>query len=83
MDGGTLLTGNYNNCFHLIDMIDGSNIQYELAYKKTTISRPIFSTKCPPIQKIDFLRKTLANDFNQRKNMLAVAALNCFYIYSM
>jgi hypothetical protein len=27
-DSNTLLTGNYNNCFHLIDTLDGSNTQY-------------------------------------------------------
>lgn len=82
-DGNTILTGNYNNCFHLIDTIDGSNTQYELNYKKTTVSRPMIASKSAPISKMDYLRKTTAGDFSPVKNSLAVASLNCFYIYSM
>jgi hypothetical protein len=39
-DSNTIATGNYNNNFHLID-VDGTNTQYEVNYKKTTVSRPI------------------------------------------
>jgi hypothetical protein len=35
------------------------------------------------ISKMDYTRKVLAGDFNPKKNMLAVAALNCFYVYTM
>jgi hypothetical protein len=77
-----MLTGNYNNSFHLIDVADGANTQYELNYKKTTVSKPILPNKSTPIQKMDYIRKTVANDFNPKKNMLAVASLNCFFIYS-
>ena len=82
-DGNTLLTGNYNNNFHLIDVNDCSNTQYELNYKKTTISKHIIPNKGVPIQKMDYIRKVIASDFNPKKNTVAVASLNCFYIYSM
>jgi serine/threonine-protein phosphatase 2A regulatory subunit B len=82
-DGNTILTGNYNNSFHLIDVADSTNTQYELSYKKQTVSKVLVPGKCSPISKMDYLRKTTASDFNTKKNMLAVASLNCFYIYSM
>ena len=78
-DGRTLLTGNYNNCFHLIDA-DG-NIQYELNYKKATTSKVM--SKTSTAGKMDYLRKTMAVDFHPTKNIMAVASLNCFYTYSM
>ena len=81
-DSNTLLTGNYNNCFHLIDTVDGSNTQYELNYKKNTISRAMTS-KQPAITKMDYKNKIMAGDFNKTKNKVAVASQNCFFIYSM
>lgn len=82
-DGNTLLTGNYNNCFHLIDTLDGANTQYELNYKKSTVARTILADKPPALPKMDYMRKVNACDFNKKKNTLAVASLNCFFIYSM
>jgi serine/threonine-protein phosphatase 2A regulatory subunit B len=82
IDSNTIFTGNYNNCFHLIDA-DGTNTQYELNFKKTTVSRQMLPGKGSAIAKMDYTRKVLAGDFNAKRNMLAVAALNCFYIYSM
>jgi serine/threonine-protein phosphatase 2A regulatory subunit B len=82
-DGNTLLTGTYNNCFHVIDTVDGSNTQFELNYKKTTLARNIIPEKPPALTKMDYIRKTNACDFNKKKNSLAVASLNCFFIYSM
>lgn len=82
MDSNTILTGNYNNSFHLID-VDGNNTQYELNFKKTTISRLISPGKGAPISKMDYTRKVIAGDFNSKKNVLAVASLNCFHVYSM
>jgi serine/threonine-protein phosphatase 2A regulatory subunit B len=81
-DGNTFFTGNYNNAFHLIDA-DGANTQYELNFKKSTVAKPMVPGKGAAIAKMDYTRKVLAGDFNPRRNMVAVAALNCFYIYSM
>lgn len=81
-DGNTFFTGNYNNAFHLIDA-DGTNTQYELNFKKSTIAKPMVPGKGTAISKMDYTRKVLAGDFNPKRNMVAVAALNCFFIYSM
>jgi len=81
-DGNTFFTGNYNNSFHLIDA-DGTNTQYELNFKKSTVTKPMVPGKGAAIPKMDYTRKVIAGDFNPRRSMVAVAALNCFFIYSM
>lgn len=81
-DGNTVASGNYNNSFHLFDF-DGSNTQYELNYKKATVSRPMVAGKGVALSKMDYDRKTVAVDFHPRRNTVAVGSLNCFFIYSM
>lgn len=82
-DCKTILTGNYNNTFHLIDTNDSTNMQYELNYKKNTITKQIIPNKMASISKMDYQRKTLVGDFHPKKNTVAVASLNCFFIYSL
>jgi hypothetical protein len=77
------LTGNYNNCFHAIDLNDSSNTQYEINYKKQTIARPMIVGKATPLNKMDYARKIVAADFHPTTNMVATASLHCFLIYSM
>jgi len=77
-----MLTGNYNNTFHAIDINDSSNSQYEINYKKQTIVKPI-NNKSPLHQKMDYSRKIIATDFHPGSNVLAVASLNCFLVYAM
>lgn len=67
----------------MLDVDNSSHTQYELNYKKTTVSKPIQAGKMPNLQKIDYLKKTSACAFNGKKNVAAVASLNCFFIYSM
>ena len=81
-DSNSIITGNYNNNFHLID-VDGTNTQYEVNYKKATTSRPIVKGSNTPIAKMDYEKKLLACDFNPKKNIMAVASLNCFFTYAM
>jgi len=80
-DGNTIATGTYNNCFHLADQ-DASNYQYELNYKKMTLSKAV-AGKQTPLGKVDYLKKATALDFHPFRNTVAVASLNCFYVYSM
>jgi hypothetical protein len=77
-----VLTGGYNNNFHTVDLLDGANMQYELNYKKQTLTRQVLAGKGPSISKMDYDRKTTAMDFNPKKNMFAVASLNTFFVYS-
>lgn len=67
----------------MIDTLDGTNTQYELNYKKSTVARNILADKPPALPKMDYVRKVNVCDFNKKKNSLAVASLNCFFIYSM
>lgn len=67
----------------MVDVDTCAHTQYELNYKKTTVSKQVIPGKMPALQKVDYLRKTSACDFNGKKNIAAVASLNCFYIYSM
>ena len=80
-DGNTIATGSYNNWMHIVDQ-DGTNMQYELNYKKSTIGRKI-EGKSQPLIRMDYNKKAVALDFHPLKNSLAVSSLNCFFIYSM
>ena len=40
-DSKFLMTGNYNNCFHLMNIEEGQNYQFKLNYKKETDVRKI------------------------------------------
>lgn len=84
-DSNTVLTGNYNNSFHLIDIGSDqrTNTQYELSYKKQTIAKNIVPGKMTSISKMDYQRKTIASDFHPKKNVVAIASLNCFFLYGM
>ena len=77
------LIGNYNNCFHAIDVNDSSNTQYEINYKKQTVARLMNVVKTTPINKMDYARKIIAADFHPTTNMIATASLHCFLIYNM
>lgn len=82
-DGNQIVTGNYNNCFHVISTVNGQNNQYELNYKKSTIVRSMTGSKTAQMPKLDNVRKTTAVAFHPKKKMVAVASLNCFFIYSL
>lgn len=61
---------------------EGSNCQYELNYKKTTICKSI-GKNLAPLSKMDYERKVIVNDYNPAKNLFAVASLNCFFTYGL
>lgn len=81
-NGSSIVTGNYNNNFHVVDLIDGANTQFELSYKKQTVKKSILSGKYSQLGKMDYERKINVLDFNVKSNMFAVASQNCFFIYS-
>lgn len=82
-DGSTLATGTYNNCFHILNLANASNCQYELNFKKSTICRPINPGKCPPILNLDSRRKTSVMAYHPTNHSIATASLNCLFIYSL
>jgi len=66
----------------MIDL-DGANTQYEVNYKKTTVSKPIIKGATASGGKMDYEKKVLACDFSSKRNLLAVGSLNCFFTYSL
>jgi hypothetical protein len=93
--GKTVLTGGYNNMFHLIDIeqrlntqivIDESNIKL---MNKNTVRKINRKGSCfykkddPSISNINFNQKILHQRFSQRDNekFIALTALNCIYCY--
>ena len=80
-DGNTVVSGSYNNSFHMVDQ-DGVNTQYELNYKKATIAKQMSGKGTAFSSKIDYMRKATALDFHPTRNVMAVATLNCFFMYA-
>jgi len=80
-DGSTIASGSYNNWMHLVDT-DGQNTQFELNYKKSTMARLIQGKNNAALSRVDYLKKCTALDFHPFKNTVAVASLNCFFVYS-
>ena len=80
-NGNTIFTGSYNNNFHLLDSEEGTNWQYELNYKKQTNVKQM--AKGSSISRMDYGLRTMAGDFNPKRNLLAVASKNCFFTYSL
>ena len=50
-------------------------------YELDNIARKRPTTR--KLSKMDYLKKTVASDFHPRKNVVAVASLNCFFLYGM
>ncbi len=81
-DSNTIFTGAYNNSFNLIDANESTVYQYDLNYKKNTICKNVTGKRPQLPAKMDYMKKVLAGDFNLKRNLLAVASLNCFFIYA-
>lgn len=64
-----------------MDLEEGSNLQYQLNYKKNTLMKSI--AKGNSLGDVDYSYRTIAGDFNPSKNLLAVASKNCFFTYNM
>jgi len=84
-DSSSILSGGYNNTFHMVDPFETNsssiNSQYELSYKKATVVRSM--VKGSTVSRMDYTTRTTAVDFNPKKNMCAVASKNCFFTYAM
>ena len=80
-DGNTIAAGSYNNWMHLVDT-DGANTQFEMNYKKSTVARSIQGKGNAALPRVDYLKKCNALDFHPGKNTVAVASLNCFFVFS-
>jgi hypothetical protein len=66
----------------MIDLIDGTNTQYELNYKKQTVCKQLVAGKLSSLGKMDYDKKTTVVDYNPKKNIFVVGSMNSFFFYS-
>lgn len=82
-DSNFILTGMYNNSFHVIDRTSKVNTQFELDYSKKTKSKIIPPNHFEQLNdSYDFNFKTQLQAFNPKHNYFAVACLNSLFIYN-
>lgn len=93
-DGKYLLTGGYNNMFHVIDIEQRLNTQIVIddsneKIMNTNVIRKINSKGCcfykkedPNINNIDFDKKIVCHAYSPVENYTMLINLNCIYSYS-
>jgi len=93
-DGKYLLTGGYNNMFHVIDIDQRLNTQIVIddsneKIMNTNVIRKINSKGCcfykkedPNINNIDFDKKIICHTYSPLENYTMLINLNCIYSYS-
>jgi serine/threonine-protein phosphatase 2A regulatory subunit B len=81
-DSNQVMTGMFNNNFHLIDVKKDTNTQFELNFNKKTISK-VIPKKCTEVlgSNYDYTRKVLRTVYHPRENIVAMACLNCLFFY--
>lgn len=81
-DSNQILTGLYNNCFHVIDVKRDINTQMELNFNKKTVSK-VIQKKCTDVlgNNYDYTRKVLRATYHPREHIVALATLNCLFFY--
>lgn len=65
-------------CLHLTQ----TNYSYELDLNRKTIIKQM-AAKMDPLGSIKYSHKTLKSTFHPLTNTVAVACLNCFFVYSV
>ena len=66
-DSSTIVTGNYNSNFHLLDFANANNTQYELNFNNLTLAKEIIPGKCPPMTKLETKNKTSVLSFHPHR----------------
>jgi len=81
-DSNQVMTGMFNNNFHIIDVKKDTNTQFELNFNKKTISK-VIPKKCTEVlgSNYDYTRKVLRSVYHPRENIVAMACLNCLFFY--
>jgi hypothetical protein len=75
-----IVTGNYGDCFQVIDPSTGDNVQYELDYGQETNVRRVGSGK--KINPFSCTNRVKGHDYNPSTGQLAVSTNSCFFIFS-
>lgn len=92
--GKLILTGGYNNMFHIVDTEQKLNTQITMdenneKVMNTNVIRKVNSKgSCfykkddPSLLKINYDKKIVQNSFSPKENYITLIALNCIYTYS-
>lgn len=77
------LTGLYDNKFHITDVTTYNNTQFELNFKRKTVSKSIGKNyfEHMPLS-YDFTKKALKTAWNPVSNCIVIASLNCLFFYN-
>ena len=78
-----ILTGLFNNTFHVSDIQGQSNTQFELNFNRNTISKHIPKKFYEPLgNNYNFNRKVLKSCWHPTQNVVAIASLNSLFLYN-
>ena len=82
-DGKSVVSGFYNNYFHVCDIEGTRNTQFELNFNKKTISKVIPPNYFETLStSFDFNKKVYKSAWNPAHDCLVLASLNCLFIYN-
>lgn len=81
-DSNQVLTGMFNNNFHVIDVKKDTNTQFELNFNKKTVSK-LIPKKCTEVlgSNYNYTRKVLKASYHPTEHIVALASLNCLFFY--
>jgi len=81
-DSNQVVTGLFNNNFHIIDVKKDVNTQFELNFNKKTISK-VIPKKCTEVlgSNYNYTRKVLRTAYHPIEHIVAIACLNCLFFY--
>ena len=82
-DSQFCVTGIFDNKFHITELNNYSNSQFELNFKRKTLFRTIgknFYEQIP--SNFDVTKKILKTAWNPASNCIVVASLNCLFFYN-
>jgi hypothetical protein len=77
-----ILTGNFNNTFHLVNNKEGTNMQYELNFRQKNIINNIPEKHFDVLgHNYNFDKKVNKCCFHPTKNIIGIACLNTLFFY--
>ena len=82
-DSQFCVTGIFDNKFHITELNNYNNTQFELNFKKKTLFRTIgknFYEQIP--SNFDVTKKVLKTAWNPASNCIVIASLNCLFFYN-
>lgn len=78
-----VVTGLYNNRFHVVDLAGEKNLQFELNFQRKTIINKIPENYFETLGgNFDFNKKVLLSAWHPNSNCVAIASLNCLFFYN-